>query len=139
VSAAALDAEYAATRNQVAVACADLLRFCAIADLSASAIHRARLALDELAGNVVAHGPAQPGLSFGVSARIEGDELEVTVSSDGPGVDPRTEAAPDLEGPLDERAPGRLGLVLLRAVVDRLEHRAAGGRNLTTFAIRFAR
>ncbi|HEU5270136.1 MAG TPA: ATP-binding protein [Jatrophihabitans sp.] len=101
------------------------------AGLDEVAGYRLRLAVDELATNVVMHAYGPPGGSLLVDAGVEHDRLWVRLTDHGPPFDPT--AAPDpLAGPvgLSERQPGGLGIALARRSVDRLEYHRDGDANV---------
>jgi sigma-B regulation protein RsbU (phosphoserine phosphatase) len=109
------------------------------AGLDAGASHRLKLAVDEVATNVILHGYQEAGLEgdLDVSAKVEGDALEVRLEDAAIPFDPTTAAPPaDLDLPAEERSIGGLGVYLARREVDRLEYERVGGRNRNTFVMR---
>jgi anti-sigma regulatory factor (Ser/Thr protein kinase) len=87
------------------------------------------LCVDELATNAVMHGgTAEPGIH--VTVAIGASEVEVTVSDGGRAHDPLSAPAPDLDAPLDARAPGGLGVHFVRTFMDDVAYRREGGRNV---------
>ncbi len=90
-------------------------------------------AVDELATNVMVHGYAsQPG-PIGVQIHRDDDRLIVVLSDQAPPFDPTLVPPPDLTLPLEERPLGKLGLFLVRHLIDEVTYRAppGGGNELT--------
>jgi serine/threonine-protein kinase RsbW len=109
------------------------------AGLTAKQAYGLRLAMDEVATNIVTHGYEEHGLSGGIV--IEGmmtdAELTLSLEDTSPPFDPRTlltPAAEDLARPLEEREIGGLGVFLAFKALDRFDYQrtAAGNRNLFT-------
>ena len=96
------------------------------------------LALDEAVSNIVRHayggGPGEIGLRLG---RIEGD-VWIELWDEGPAFDPTDAPAPRLEGALADRADGGMGIHLMRRVVDELQYRREGSRNILRMVKRSA-
>ena len=98
------------------------------------------LAADELCANVVAHAyPGAPGpltVDVTVEPAAAGPEAapvgRVTVIDAGAPFDPTAVPAPDVGAPLEERAIGGLGLLLVRRSVDALAHARVDGHNVVT-------
>jgi anti-sigma regulatory factor (Ser/Thr protein kinase) len=90
------------------------------------------LATDELCANVVAHAyPGAPGpLTVDVAVVPAGGR--VTVIDAGAPFDPSAVPAPDVGAPLEARAIGGLGLLLVRRSVDALAHARVDGHNVVT-------
>jgi serine/threonine-protein kinase RsbW/stage II sporulation protein AB (anti-sigma F factor) len=88
-----------------------------------------RLAVSEAVTNAVVHAfreRAEPGTVV-VSVTVDDDQsIEVRVIDDGDGMAPRD----------DSPGPG-LGLMLIRSLADRVEHRAPPGGSGTELSMRF--
>ncbi|MGW6423570.1 ATP-binding protein [Nocardia sp. NPDC055053] len=97
-----------------------------------SAVWPIELAVREAVVNAIEHGGAGiPDATVEITLDIEGDELLIEVSDQGPGFDPDTVPDPRLpDGVL--RASGR-GVLLMRTAVDSLEaaHSPQGRFTLT--------
>jgi serine/threonine-protein kinase RsbW len=91
--------------------------FCAGQQVPPSVSWRLRVALDEVLSNIARHGDAG-GTSIDVTFRRDGEVLEVTVADAGSAFDPLAQPSPDLTSPLESRAPGGLGIALLRSLID---------------------
>ncbi|MBP2230373.1 anti-sigma regulatory factor (Ser/Thr protein kinase) [Azospirillum agricola] len=97
------------------------------------------LCLDELVTNTVSYGYGADGTDGrrSIRLRVECDEAEVRaeLEDDAAAFDPFHEAPPpDLEGDIDERRVGGLGVFLVRQSMDRVAYRRAGDRNIVTLA-----
>lgn len=89
------------------------------------------VALDEALANAIRHGCAlDPGKEVRVSARFGPRRLRVRIADPGAGFDPAQVADPMSEEGL-RRGSGR-GLLLMRELVDRVEHRQGGSVVLLT-------
>lgn len=96
------------------------------------------LCLDELVTNTVSHGYGGAGGGrHTIRLRVECDETEVRaeLEDDATAFDPFREAPPpDLDGDIDQRRVGGLGVFLVRRSMDRVAYRREGGRNIVTLA-----
>lgn len=111
------------------------------AGLPKAATYKLRLAVDEIATNIVMHAYGKRGIEgeIVVRAEITADELAIVIEDTGPEYDPRSAKAPtaeDLARPLEERNIGGLGIFLTLKSVDRFDYRRAGDRNHTILAMR---
>jgi serine/threonine-protein kinase RsbW len=108
--------------------------------LDRAAAYKLRLAVDEIATNVVVHGYQEGGVSglVTVSAVIDGQTLTIAVEDTARPFDPTARALPDeeeLDLPLEERPIGGLGVMLARESVDEFRYERVGGRNRTIFVV----
>lgn len=102
---------------------------------------RMLIAAEELITNLVKYGyqnAARPG-SAEVTLRLDGDWFSIEIDDDGGAFDPFAQPAPDLDAPLEERAVGGLGLLLVKSLMERRRYRRQGNRNVTEIARRVAR
>ena len=102
------------------------------AGLDKKASYRLRLAVDEIATNIIVHGYAEAGLEGVVSLRADIDEETLTISVEDTGVayDPRRHESPDdLDQPLEQREIGGLGVFLAIQNVDEFLYEYVEGRN----------
>lgn len=109
-----------------------VLQAAALADLSERATYHLRLAVDEIATNIVTHGYIEAGLTgnLTISAAITQRELTIYLEDTSLAYDPRQ----SLTGPLPWPAPG-FGNLLALWSVDQLDYRTDNGRNRTTFVV----
>jgi len=109
--------------------------------LDRAAAYKLRLAVDEIATNVVVHGYQEGGVSglVTVSAVIDGQTLTIAVEDTARPFDPTARALPDeeeLDLPLEERPIGGLGVLLARESVDEFRYERVDGRNRTIFVVK---
>lgn len=101
--------------------------------------YRLHLAADEFFNNAVDYGyPDGRSGTITVQVRRAGDAIEMTFSDDGDPFDPFQAPAPDLDGPLEQRRIGGLGVHLVRTLADSFAYRREDGRNVVTVAFRLA-
>ncbi|MFI8088860.1 ATP-binding protein [Streptomyces sp. NPDC086080] len=116
------------------------------ARLDDSAAYRLRLAVDELATNVVTHGYGGAGTRDGsagpaeeilVTGGFDADRLWVRVEDTAPPFDPRDGCRPpDTDVPPERRRVGGLGIHLALTSVDEYAYDRQGGRNVSTLTMR---
>lgn len=99
--------------------------------VSATAEFHVNLALDEIVSNVIRYGWKDVG-EHQLYVRIFRlkDELRVEVEDDATPFNPLEVPAVDINQPLAERPVGGLGIHLVRQIMDGLEYRRFGRKNL---------
>ena len=107
-----------------APAAAETLRafeaFCAAEELPGNVVWRLGVALDEIVGNIVAHG-TQGGagpMVLDIWFARHGATIEITVADDGPAFNPLLAPDPDVSGSLASREAGGLGIMLVKSLMD---------------------
>ncbi len=95
------------------------------------------VAADEILTNVAsyAYPPDAPG-ELQVTLRHAAGALSLTFADRGTPYDPLTAPPPDLTISLAERAPGGLGLLIVRKTMDAVDYRRDGDRNVLTLTKR---
>ncbi len=90
-----------------------------------------RLALDELLSNVIRYAYDDQAVHR-IDLRLEtGAPFHLTIADDGKPFDPTPDAPPPvLDGPVEDRPIGGLGLHILKKMGLRLAYRREAGRNL---------
>lgn len=103
------------------------------AHLGKRASYRLRLAVDEIATNIIVHGYKEAGLQGALELHAEIDEgvLTITIEDSGAAYDPRQAAVPDTTMPLEQRPIGGLGVYLAIRSVDEFLYERVGERNRT--------
>ncbi len=102
--------------------------------------YRLRLAVDEIATNIIVHGygdgGAQPAGDIEISCTIEDDAVTVCLEDSAAPFDPSRalHQAPSCE-PLDGRSAGGLGLYLVSCSVDALRYERRDGKNRTWLTV----
>jgi anti-sigma regulatory factor (Ser/Thr protein kinase) len=108
------------------------------AGLDKKAAYRLRLAVDEIATNVITHGYEEAGRDgvVEVQAVIDQKTLTIFLEDSGASYVPDQVVEPaDLEQPLAERPIGGLGLFLAIQSVDKFLYERIGDRNRHTFMV----
>ncbi|MFN8625452.1 MAG: ATP-binding protein [Candidatus Binatia bacterium] len=99
--------------------------------LAHKAIFQLNLALDEILTNVISYAFTDgAGHDIVLRLAVIAGQITAEVEDDGQAFNPLDVAPPALDAPLAERPAGGLGLHLVRQVVDRLEYRREGGKNI---------
>ena len=96
-------------------------------------LYAVNLALDEVVTNVVRHA-FKDAKEQEVIARVSATSGEVTteVSDTGRAFNPLDVPPPNLDAPLSERTLGGLGIHLVRSLMDSIEYRRDGEKNVLT-------
>jgi serine/threonine-protein kinase RsbW len=107
----------------------------ASAGLDKRASYRLRLAVDEIATNVIVHGYAKAGLQGGLELGADIDDRTLTISIEDTGVafNPFQAPVPDTDLLLEQRPIGGLGVYLAMRSVDEFLYERVGDRNRTVF------
>lgn len=99
----------------------------------ADALHDVRLAMEEVVDNIVRHAYTDTAEHLIAVRMTRGDGgMILEVQDDGRPFNPEKYPPPDLSVPLEERTPGGLGVFLARSVMDSVEYRREGGKNILT-------
>jgi len=97
-------------------------------------------AVDEATTNVIVHGYAGAAGPIDVDVARVGETIVITVEDEAAPYDPTSHEEPDLSIPPEHRRPGGMGIHLMRAALDRIEHRPRpGGGNILTMTRRLER
>lgn len=110
------------------------------AGIDKRAAYRLRLAVDEIATNIVVHGrPAERGVDDDilVSAQVDDRSLVLTLEDSGPAFNPLEHETPEelLDKSMDERPIGGLGVFLAIRGVDQFRYERDGTRNRNVFVV----
>jgi serine/threonine-protein kinase RsbW len=107
----------------------------AAAGLDKRVSYRLRLAVDEIATNIIVHGYVEAGLQGALELCADIDDRTLTLSIEDTGVafDPRQAAVPETDLPLEQRPIGGLGVYLAMRGVDEFLYERIGDRNRTIF------
>jgi anti-sigma regulatory factor (Ser/Thr protein kinase) len=92
-------------------------------DVDPGVIPDVLLAVDEAATNVVVHGYRGREGVVEIEVLREEDALVIRLRDEAEPFDPTTIPAPDLTAPVGERAFGKIGVYLVRQVMDEMSHR----------------
>ena len=107
------------------------------AGLCEQGLHRVRLAVDEIATNIVVHGYDEAGLSGDLSISAEYDETQLTIYLEDTGeeYDPRNTLPPDLTTSTEKRPLGGLGVYLALWAVDQFYYEHKQDRNRSILVV----
>lgn len=94
-------------------------------------LFRLALALDEVVTNVISYGYDDADEHrIEIRVDVDGHAVEVRVEDDGRAYNPLDASKPNLSADIDERPVGGLGVHIVRTVMDELEYRREGERNI---------
>ena len=111
----------------------------ASAGLGKKESYRLRLAVDEIATNIVTYGYGPSGIQgeVVVQADLNNDNLIIVLEDTAPPFNPtRAEEPDDLDAPLEERSIGGLGIFLTVKGVDEFRYEHLDGRNRNIFIMK---
>ena len=97
---------------------------------SAEEILDTRLAIEEVITNIIIHGYKKAGGEIHLSCRFTGNRIEIEIADSAPRFDPLSIPEPELEGDIDERKIGGLGMYLVRQLMDEISYRYENGKNI---------
>ncbi|MFI0201641.1 ATP-binding protein [Streptomyces sp. NPDC016734] len=114
-----------------------VLRLAGTAGLDKGATYRLRLAVDELATNVVMHGYRGGGGRITVRGRSGPDGVQIVIEDSAPPFDPVEGRLPPAPGvPPQDRRIGGLGIHLALTSVDEFGYAHRDGRNISTLTVK---
>jgi anti-sigma regulatory factor (Ser/Thr protein kinase) len=108
------------------------------AGLDKKKTYKLRLAVDEIATNVINYGYGRSGMTgnINLNVAIDNQSLTLILEDTSPEFDPtKRELQRDLDAPLEERPIGGLGIYLAVEGVDRFEYQRVGDRNRNIFIV----
>jgi serine/threonine-protein kinase RsbW len=115
-----------------------VMKVAAEAGLDKKTTYRLRLAVDEIATNIITHGYDEAGLKGEIVVQTNMDDKTLTIylEDTGAAYNPQLNETPDnLDLPLEERQIGGLGLYLTARNVDKFFYKRIGNQNRHTFVI----
>lgn len=126
-----------ATFDSLTEIAAFVLKAADAAGVGGQARYRLRLAVDEIATNVVVHGCAGQAGTIDLCATMDDQALTVAMEDSGAEFDPRMAAPPQkMDLPPDQRDMGGLGVFLALQGVDRFFYERVGDRNRNVFIVK---
>jgi serine/threonine-protein kinase RsbW len=110
------------------------------AGLDRRAAYRLRLAVDEMATNIIVHGnPLEHSGDdeIRLTSEIDDRSLTITLEDRGPEFNPLDHESPEghIEKPMEQRPIGGLGVFLAIRGVDSFQYERAEGRNRSLFIV----
>lgn len=97
-------------------------------------IYQVRLVAEEVLVNIISY--AYPGKNGDIEITLMPEEskgLKVEVRDSGIPFDPLSRPDPDINAPIEERDIGGLGVYLMRKLMDEVNYKREGDRNILTF------
>ncbi|MDJ0745931.1 MAG: ATP-binding protein [Xenococcaceae cyanobacterium MO_167.B27] len=110
-----------------------------LAHLDEKTTYKLRLAVDEIATNIIQHGYAAAGLTGEITccAELDDHHLMIALEDWGLAYDPlKQNPTNSLEQPLTQRPMGGLGIYLAINSVDDFQYERVGDRNRHIFIVR---
>ena len=103
-----------------------------ITDCSTKARNHINIAVDEIFSNIAryAYHPGTGGVT--VSVFTDDDDITVTFEDSGMEYDPLSREDPEVSLPPDERTAGGLGIFMVKNIMDSVEYRREGDKNILT-------
>jgi sigma-B regulation protein RsbU (phosphoserine phosphatase) len=100
--------------------------------LAPKIMHDVNLAVEEILTNIISYGYTdnREEHEIKVSVSVQPGEVRVDVEDDGQPFNPLEAPEPDTTKPLEERTVGGLGILLVRQLMDGLDYKRQGDRNL---------
>lgn len=106
-------------------------QFGEVNNLSPKVLFAINLALEEILANIISYGYEDSyEHQINIGAFLEDDELILKVEDDGRPFNPLEAPEPDINKSLEDRQIGGLGIHLVKNLMDGLEYRRKGGKNL---------
>ncbi|EPR41739.1 putative anti-sigma regulatory factor, serine/threonine protein kinase [Desulfovibrio sp. X2] len=108
--------------------------------LTPRSLFELNLILDELLTNVITYGfPGGGDHVILMDLGLDDDTMHVVMADDGEPFDPRQAPEPEMDGPLESRSIGGLGIHLVKSLVQEIDYQRAGGRNVLKLTKRMQR
>lgn len=109
------------------------------AGLDKKIAYRLRLAIDEIATNIIVHGYQEAGMTGEVLvlSRMDKAALTIVLEDTSAPFDPRNLMRPDhIDKPIEERPIGGLGIYLAMENVDKFDYEYVNKRNRNIFIVK---
>jgi len=104
--------------------------------VDAQAVYRINLALEEMVTNIIKYGYDEPGRhKIEVALEVGTKEVSLVIVDDGHDFNPVLHERKPPADKLEEREIGGLGIHLMKKLLDHMEHRRDGGRNILEIKI----
>lgn len=128
---------FPATLDSLGAIAEFVMGIAASAGLDKRTSHHLRLAVDEIATNIIVHGYDEAGLqgALELCADIDDKTLSISIEDTGVAFDPRQAPIPDIDLPPEQRLIGGLGVYLAMRSVDEFLYKRVGDRNHTIFKV----
>src|SRR5262245_39899859 len=115
-----------------------IVSYCQENGIDEAICYEVRLALEEAISNTIKYGYEDQQLrSIHVRAGFENRELILEIEDDANEFNPLEAPAPDLSLPVEKRPIGRLGIYLMRSIMDQVDYRRVGVKNILRMIKRY--
>ena len=119
--------------REIGVAAEKVDAYCEAQGISTQIAYAVNLSIDEILTNTISYGYDDDAEHrIGLTFRVDGETLVVTIVDDGRPFDSSTEREPDFDATLEERALGGLGLFLVQQMMDEMTYERSDDRNVIT-------
>ena len=99
--------------------------------VDAQAVYRINLALEEMVTNIIKYGYDEPGRhKIEITLEVGAKEVSLVIVDDGHDFNPILHERKPPAEKLEDREIGGLGIHLMKKLLDHMEHRREGGRNI---------
>jgi anti-sigma regulatory factor (Ser/Thr protein kinase) len=116
---------------EIEVLATQLLELCRNNGIDEDVCFEIGLALEEAVSNTIKYGYEDDQVHMiQVRARMEDQRFLLEIEDDGKAFNPLEKRDPDFSLPVDKKPIGGLGIYLVRSLMDHVEYRRNGGRNL---------
>jgi serine/threonine-protein kinase RsbW len=115
-----------------------VMQAAATAGLDRKPAYRLRLAVDEIATNIIVHGYEEAGITgtVDISSEIDAQALTIVLEDTATPYDATQAMDPeDMDRPMHERRMGGLGVFLAKQGVDKMIYERFGNRNRNSFVV----
>ena len=108
-----------------------IVSYCKENGIDEAVCYDVRLSLEEAISNTIKYGydDQQVHIIF-VRVGFENRELILEIEDDANKFNPLEAPAPDLNLPVEKKPIGRLGIYLMRSIMDEMDYRRAGTKNI---------
>jgi anti-sigma regulatory factor (Ser/Thr protein kinase) len=115
-----------------------IVSYCKENGIDEAVCYEVRLALEEATSNTIKYGyDDQLPHTILVRVGFENHELLLEIEDDANKFNPLEAPAPDLSLPIEKKPIGRLGIYLMRSIMDQIEYRRVGTKNILRMRKRY--
>jgi len=119
--------------GELRTAAAEIDAFCASHDMPDAIAYAVNLAVDELLTNTISYGYDDDDVhALDLALSMDGDVIVIEITDDARPFDPSQNTTPDTSAGIDERSIGGLGIFLVHELMDEVQYRRIGERNMVT-------
>jgi anti-sigma regulatory factor (Ser/Thr protein kinase) len=104
--------------------------------IPAAKIQDIELAIEELIVNVMLYGYPESSGDIELHGDVVEQNIIFQIIDQGVPFDPTTVASPELDGPIENRIQGGMGIYLAKSLVDSMKYQRCGNNNVLTLTIK---